>query len=286
MNKVLLVPKMELLEGLGLTAYNTVEAEYGDQVIEAIGGGVTLAHHGSRSSNPAPCIAEVTPNDLPILISHVDLDTIGGIMALCGQRDMSDDTAAAFWALAAYVDCHGPHRLHEANAPEKIVRRLNAWYAWSNDNRAARADGVVDMTDYVRQAVGAVKEIIAGDAAMIVAGEEWRQTATEQVEARLVDEDERVRVFVTDGVFCSAAYYSPKLDTVVKATVALNTQTHAISIAFEDSGREHHAGEIAQALWGKGAGGHAGIAGSPRGKQMTRDNLDKAVAYVRGLYAK
>lgn len=31
----------------------TVEAEYGDDVVE--GEILTLAHHGSRSNNPAPC---------------------------------------------------------------------------------------------------------------------------------------------------------------------------------------------------------------------------------------
>lgn len=63
--------------------FNSVEAEYGDKIIEAVGG-VTLAHYGLRSDNPAPCVAEVEPNNLPTVISHVDLDTIGGILAVWG----------------------------------------------------------------------------------------------------------------------------------------------------------------------------------------------------------
>lgn len=104
-------------------------------------------------------------------------------------------------------------------------------------------------------------------------------------ESRLIEEDDHVRVFVTDGLSCNDAYYSPKLGRVAKATVALNTSYGAVTISFEDGGKRFNAAEIVQTIWDKRAGGQAGIAGSPRGEKMTRDDLDKAVAYVRGLYA-
>lgn len=55
----------------------TVEAEYGDDCVE--GKEITLAHHGSRSDNPAPCNTEVEPLERgTIVLSHIDLDAVGG----------------------------------------------------------------------------------------------------------------------------------------------------------------------------------------------------------------
>ena len=45
-----------------ITADATVEAEYGNNVVE--GTKVTLAHHGPRSNNPAPCNTPDVP-ELP-----------------------------------------------------------------------------------------------------------------------------------------------------------------------------------------------------------------------------
>ena len=134
--KVILAPTKELAETTHADA--TVEAEYGDYCIE--GKTVTLAHHGSRSSNPAPCNADVKPLDISkpqtILISHIDLDTLGGIMALTGEKPYDP----SFWAAAEKID---------------------------------------------------------------------RETAA-AIESKLVAENRFVRAFQTDGVFCSASYYSPK----------------------------------------------------------------------------
>lgn len=284
MGKVILLPQKEMISTINYEAYNTVEAEYGNDVIRGCGGGVTLAHHGPRENNPAPCITEVEPNDLPILISHIDLDTIGGIMGIWGLRDMEDDTEAAFWQLAGFLDCHGPHKIQESGAAEKIIRRFHAWEAWNHKNYLPRMNEATEVTEHVERAISAIQKIIQGDPNMITEGEEWKLKSTEEIESFLVDEDENVRVFITDGAFCNSAYYSPKLQTVVKATVALDRKSGAISIAFEDGGKRYHASKVVQAIWDKNAGGKLGIAGSPRGVQMTREDLDKAVAYVRSLY--
>ncbi len=287
MNKIILCPTIESAkESVNkLGSFNSIEAEYGDVCIKAIDG-ITLAHHGSRSNNPAPCVAEVESNDLPIIVSHIDLDTIGGIMRLHGLRNLDDSIESEFWKVAAYVDVHGVHRLHEANPSEKVVHRLNAWYAYNEQHRAPRITEATDITDLVETSIEAIQAILLGDTEMIADGEKWHQEVTSAIESKLVEENKNIRVFITDGVFCSASYFSPTLQTVAKATITLNTKFNAITIAFEDGGKEHSAAEIVQKLWGKDAGGRAGIAGSPRGEKMTNVDLQKACETVRKIYVK
>ena len=76
-----------------LTPDATVEAEYGEHVIE--GKIYTLAHHSRRYRHmPAPCLFENQSSfNGDILISHVDLDTIGGCLALYGRKPDDDE----FW---------------------------------------------------------------------------------------------------------------------------------------------------------------------------------------------
>ena len=135
----------------------TVEAEYGDRCVE--GTELTLAHHGPRAGNPAPCVAEVparlgtqfTNAGATIGVSHVDLDTVGGILRLAeGDRPLTG--SEEFWRVAAFVDVNGVHRLAEANASDEIVRQLHAWWAWSETNRVRVGPECVDVTEHVQQA--------------------------------------------------------------------------------------------------------------------------------------
>lgn len=252
----------------------TVEAEYGDKVVE--GSLITMAHHGSRSDNPAPCNWTNIPQmkDGTIIVSHLDLDTVGGIMALSGTK-MKDDE---FWQAAEYIDLNGPHHIHELS--EDIQDKLNAIYSYSEKlDRLPRE--VTDITDTVRDY--AVKISIALDDRhpfhdeMIQNGKEWVKETDNKIESCLVYENENVRVFDSDGPFTAASYYSPNQDAVIPATVSLN-KFGAITIAFEqDIGL--NAGEIAKEIFGEEAGGHAGIGGSPRGVTQTKEKL-KEVAEI------
>ena len=82
----------------------TVEAEYGAECVP--GSVITMAHHGTRSSNPAPCNWSDVPvlTDCEILVSHLDLDSMGGIMALMGTKPDNPE----FWKAAEFIDLNGP----------------------------------------------------------------------------------------------------------------------------------------------------------------------------------
>lgn len=78
---------------------------------------MTLAHHDIRSDNPAPCNTEVEPlTGGTILISHIDLDTVGGIMAVEGIKPEDPE----FWSAAEFIDNNGPHRSANSRRGSRI----------------------------------------------------------------------------------------------------------------------------------------------------------------------
>ena len=109
MNKILLAPTKELAASIPQPEA-TVEAEYGGSCIE--GKEITLAHHVEKyKDNPAPCNTDLekTLDGATILVSHIDLDTLGGIFAISGEK--MDDPE--FWQAAEFIDLNGPHHIHE-----------------------------------------------------------------------------------------------------------------------------------------------------------------------------
>lgn len=280
--KILLAPTYEIAKGI--TADATVEAEYGDACVE--GRIATLAHHGPRSGNPAPCNTENVPvldDGSVVLVSHIDLDTLGGVLALMGKKP--DDTG--FWAGAEKIDVAGPHHIHEL--PEPVQDKLNAYYAWSEKQGRKRYTELADVTNEVMAASKAV-DIICDHKnpehdEYIKTGREWVAKTTQAVEKCLVHETGHARGFVTDGsTFCLGSYYSPNDNRIHPATVQYNGKTKAVSIAFADWNRHGlKANEIVQSLWGPEAGGREGIAGSPRGQEMTLDDFENAFRTVDTL---
>ncbi len=280
--KILLAPTYETAKDIIADA--TVEAEYGSACVE--GRHVTLAHHGPRSGNPAPCNTKNVPvldDNSTILVSHIDLDTLGGVLALMGNKPEDPE----FWAGAEKIDVAGPHHIHEL--PETVQDKLNAYYAWSETQKRERYTELVDVTDKVAAAAKAV-DIICDSRnpehdGYIRNGRNWVENTTQAVENCLVQETEYARGFVTDGsTFCLGNYYSPNDNRIHPATVQYNGKTKAVSIAFADWSRHGlKANEIVQRLWGPEAGGREGIAGSPRGQEMTMDDFEKAFHTVDSM---
>lgn len=278
---ILLAPTFETAKTINAAA--TVEAEYGGNVVK--GSRVTLAHHVQEYVHcPAPCSVKDVPvlvDDDTILVSHLDADSVGGCLALMGLKPESEE----FWNAVAFVDVTGPHNAYQLTKHQQEL--LNALWAWNSSLPRVRYTEVTNVTQQVLDNVDIIQRIIDGDAELMEAGKKWQLETTEAVESRLVMENEKVRVFKTDGVFCSAAYYSANLGTVVPATIVLNTKFRAVTIAFEDGGKCHSAKDIVQELWGSEAGGHSGIAGSPRGWELSDEQLEaefqRAIEVVSSL---
>lgn len=279
--KVLLAPTIELAKTV--SADITVEAEYGDYCVE--GTIYTAAHHGSRSANPAPCIDKNIPVkfDATVLVSHIDLDTLGGVARILGHLIHQYEW---FWELAAFVDVNGPHRMiQSSDANPKNVARMYAWWAWSQANRGPRRDNsmIHDVTDEVLASLEALLKILAGDEQMIAAGKVFAEAENE------LDKQSFICMHIANGLkvtmrasdsFVNHLYAHN--DFTADLVVAYNTKTKAITLSRENDTVPVNCCEIMQAVFGPAAGGHAGIAGSPRGVEMTEKDTEKVTDKLFG----
>jgi len=251
----------------------TVEAEYGD--IYVPGSIITMAHHEPRAGQPAPCSYKngVGKGVEVVGLSHVDLDTLGGCMALLGDKP----EVPGFWELAEFVDLNGPHKIAKFGASQDNIYRLNAFWAWSNKNRVmANRDGSVsDVTDQVWEGVKIISLILSGDTDLITDGVIYAEAEKKLNKNSFVEAGGGVVVRVSDK-FVSHLYVDSN-GVVNEAAVVFNTTNGAITVSFADKPTGTNACEIVQSLWGVKAGGHAGIAGSPRDQRMNLNDLVMAV---------
>lgn len=260
----------------------TVEAEYGSVTVK--GSALTFAHHGQNAGQPCPCSY---PNEVAadfaveaIGISHVDLDTLGGVLAIQGRKP----EAPSFWALAEFVDLNGAHRLAQSGASESDLDRLHAWWAWSEGNRlfAPRDGSVTDAKAWIDAAATTIAAILEGDPALLQAGAAFRRAGEALNSASFVEASGGVILRSSDA-FTNHLYTSPSGE-VGKAIVAFSTKFRSVTVSFEAGGGSPvSAQEFVQGLWGDLAGGHHGIAGSPREQAMTLDDARGAAEALRKL---
>lgn len=288
MTKILISSSPTNLEA-ALAAFpstGTVEAEFGDVLVR--GSAVTLAHHGSRSGNPAPCLRANAVAYLDAIgLSHFDLDAVGGTLALMGLKP----EAPSFWELAAFIDINGAHKLGAAGADQVDIDRLYAWWAWSERNRvfAPRDGSVADVTEQVLTARAVLESILTGDedgneSALIADGRKLLADTEALNKSSFVELHEGSVVVRASDRFCNHLYVDPIDGNVAAACVAFNTAQGSITVSLAEPNADVSCRKLVQALWGQEAGGHDGIAGSPRGKRMSLLALEHAVrAIYRGL---
>jgi len=279
--KVLLAPTLDLAKNIN--ADITVEAEYGDYCVE--GSLYTAAHHGSRSANPAPCSDKNIPvmPEATVLVSHIDLDTLGGIARILGHSTVYYEF---FWELAAYVDINGPHRMMQSSdANPKNVARMYAWWAWSQANRGPRRDNsmIHDVTDEIIASLEALAKILAGDEEMIKAGRELAAAEAKLDTDSLCVEDNIGEIGFTmrhSDQFVNHLYGSGLI------VVAYNTRHKSITLSFAEDIEGLNAAEIMKAVFGPAAGGHRNIAGTPRGVEFDSADMEKVINEIRKQYIK
>jgi hypothetical protein len=286
----------------------TVEAEYGEYVAE--GTLYTAAHH--QKSGPyvgthaggdrrAPC------NDLDIptitegiiLVSHLDLDTVGGVLRanavrFCNKKrgvGLFGPFMESFWDTAEFVDTNGAHALSEKDAHHDVFK---AWWKWLEDNRPRiNRDEVVDVTDFFDECYGVLYDLFAphrydtfGKEAvferrdeLLAAGKAWWEAnkALNQssfVGAQITANGRVIAVRVANQ-FVNHIYELPEINLKADCICALDTKTKSIRLSFLDNGKTLNACDTIRRVWGDKdedgrylAGGHPGIAGTPRGKRQ------------------
>lgn len=304
--RVLLAPTLKLAQEVASAIDLSVEAEYGDSVIQ--GTLFTAAHHtGEWKQQPPPCCNKEIPlltKDATILISHLDLDTLGGIRRAIG-RVWNDPVfgeskqESDFWSLAGFVDLNGPHKISGWRVPEPrhpllsdyaaweeysedlghrlvaAVEKLHAYWAWAESRPRLSRDIISDVTEEVLVSMDIIDKILAMDEELLSAGRVWKEKKGILNQASFMSIENGVVARKADS-FVNHLYDSPEGE-IGKIVVALNTKFSSITVSFADAPTGETAKDIVQSLWGLEAGGHAGIAGSPRGRVMTEEDLMLAV---------
>jgi hypothetical protein len=283
-----------------------VEAEYGDTVVQ--GSILTLAHHGARSGRPCPCSLDFSNLGVDTIgISHVDLDTLGGVMAISGIKPVEGFEGlgwyrTSFWAAAAFVDLNGVHKLHLCSEVSDevgdltVLDLLNAYWAFS-ESGAGRIypprDGSAVEVDLSRHfevictLLGAGPYITDQFTSLIEAGRSWAAAKAALEEASFV-------ATAGDVVVRSAEAFINHLyghgTAVYKAVVGFNLKTNAITVSLADPVPGVSCKDFVQTIWTdtdeKGnllAGGHAGIAGSPRNRILTLEDAKEVAIKLDAL---
>lgn len=325
-----------------LNAAFSVEAEFGSILVE--GSNYTLAHHEAgkeKGYERCPClngnhftkeqiitsrwdksvpenwdsfclVAEATEI---CVVSHVDWDTLGGVLSLTGDKPQ-DGMWDKVWALIAHNDENGIHKTHEHRTDINTWIITNAMYAWLSlpENRifAPRDGSTLNISEFITKVKMFLIEV-NHDAINIMVEEPecyghlstgivWANAQTKIETESYVD----AYGFYTAGGPCWGEVFSTRnewLDCVKgsdtdnasgthcvllrssesfvnhlytvnqdthDAVVGYNTKTKAITLSFEKGKNSRFSAcEIMQEIFGELAGGHHGIAGTPRDKEYS-----------------
>ena len=270
----------------------TVEAEYGAFVCE--GTRYTAAHHQPVGSDyvgrhlhpegrPAPCNDENIPvlsDNEVALISHLDLDTIGGLMRATGLYNSSFSEHSAFWDLAEKCDVEGVHSLDEKDpyyfclmGIQKEIKDTRPQFP--KDHNLEVSSFVTSISDYISVALSSPFEGSNYEKGLgFVQGERDLNLKTFQYMTPLSVVIRRS----PDGDFCNHLYSDPDGVRGI-AVVTYNEKWKSISVSLAEPIKGFSCREVVQELWGDEAGGHQNIAGSPRGLPMSEEQFYQAVSY-------
>lgn len=281
----------------------TIEAEYGSYVAE--GTQYTAAHHQATgpytNDNPSPCcdINIPTLNNGTVLVSHVDLDTVGGCLRTTNEwkEKLFNSDTNHFWQFAGWVDVKGPHMMR--NFPtqtdkDTIINQLTAYWAWHDKNMGSLRTNQgesLDITKSVMSAANALQHILNNNPEYIDQGIEFQKK-----EAALAAESFRDILYIGDGsdkikiVTRNSDKFTNHLydlgeNGLADIVIAYNNKYGSITLSYaqwEDRYMDLQIApcfEIMQSIWGNTAGGHAGIAGSPR-------ELRVEESMIQNVYAK
>lgn len=286
-NTIILCPTWELAQAAD--ADLTVEAEYGSFVKE--GDIFTAAHHQSEGpykgthiggASPAPCNNTNIPTleDATIVVSHIDLDTLGGCMRANTVWDGCFlEEHQSFWDLAEFVDVNGPQKLDISGASDDDLNKLYAWWWYQEEvigYRFSRTENT-DVTSIIEAASAWLTGLLMGDEALIEKGKAWRKMMEGLNENSFIQMSKQGTILRIANRFVNHLYDTPTGEQG-KAIVTFYPTGGNITISKRDAELPMNCKSIVQHLWGTEAGGHQGIAGSPRGKRMTIQDCLGAMA--------
>ena len=255
----------------------TVEAEYGAFVLE--GTKYTAAHHQPMGSpyvgrhitpfgRPAPCndkdIPKLSENEVA-LISHIDVDTLGGLMR---ATDQFEDNSV-FWFYAEHIDTNGRHKAKKDHPCWIIYNGILAWIEENKPEIDPKRNN--EVSDFCCRAFSFIREALTeghlaermGRAYLYLQDKLDESTFIEKHPCGLVvrrTQGQKVNHLYRDGV----------------AVITYDEKYKTIRISISDPIADLSCRRLAQEWWGDRAGGHTQVAGSARGQIMSEDQFKEA----------
>jgi hypothetical protein len=262
------------------TSSGTIEAEYGSVTVS--GSAFTWAHHGLNAGNLAPCSYISSPAVECVGLSHVDLDTLGGCLAVLGRKRAQD---GSFWVLAEFVDLNGAHKLQESKASAQDIARLHAFWAWSEGAGRVfppRDGSCLDVTEKVLAGCLVIEKVLNDDPDLLAAGEVFRLAgeALASESFRGVKEVAGLRIILRESEKFTNHIYAHQ-GVVCDAVIARNSKLDSLTLSFSDG--QGDACAVMQRAFGPLAGGHKGIAGTPRDQKFTSFDIERVIEAMASL---
>lgn len=261
----------------------SIEAEYGSWVAEGLR--YTAAHHqasgpySGAEGAPSPCNDAKIPHlpEATILLSHLDLDSLGGALRVrLGPEDPLFQDHPSFWALAEFVDVRGPHRLNEAGATPEDQARLWAFWAWEDRFlRNHSGHHLQDVEPLLQQTAELLRLLLSDDPTLLQAGRLQEEMENRLNAQTFIRREGDVLLRYTHGPFCSHLYRDPDGE-LARGIVAWDRHSGGITVSVLDPPEGFTCRTLVASLWGPLAGGHAGIAGSPRGLFLREEEAERA----------
>ena len=300
---IILVRKKEIAEKIG-PVEASVNARYGDKYIE--GTRITLTDHNIHPEKDVPFTKGV------ILLSNNDINSLGGIMEIKGNRP--DDPE--FWKAAAFIEDNGHSYIH--TFPEEIRDKLYAFYSLHSiksitpEYFSASRYMIEDYTEYAEREEKTLSIIFDKNHPehdeIIEKGREWGKWQIDNCEKALICETDYVRAFFKTDVhfdynkgysnykqrlFDTMSLYSQEDNEVKKASVVFTVPENTrdgeirIDIMFADGGDLNgmkNACALMQHLYGREANieGTAGFACylPKNGTPVTKENIITTIMRV------
>ena len=280
MLRVLLGKDLEAAQSIiareGKAPIATIEAEYGSTVVE--GAKATYAHHvqgyttapSLQANNSAITAEDIMDSSNYILVSHIDLDVICGILSILNAYDVRDAVKEA----VNFVDCNGQHNLFK-EVSEEARRVILAYIGYASRNRCPQQE---DITEYVQELIQSFFTQDNYEAGLALV-EGRKKAASEYLTAAvgnvaLLDQPESSNIFGLNAEYIID-------DVEYDYIIVFNRKFGSITMSSKAGVKgEKNMATIMKAVFGEEAGGHKGIAGTPRGKSYSLEDATNLLDVV------
>lgn len=273
----------------------TVEAAYGSILVE--GSVATMDHHVMKNDSSVcdqtieiektkKVIQQCPDKEIIIGVSHLDLDAMICIIKIMNL--IENDAGLSYYI--GQLDTKGPHRLSEivqadpnTESQETLKKQINSLWAWTTENKSSlmlpRDGSVIDVTEQIYRFADVYKKVVLGDPELIHKGEEFLKENETLEKDSFIFYHSNVLVRSSDK-FVNHLYEHD--NHIYDFVIGYNTERKSYTLSKENPEIPGNCAEIMKAIFGSEAGGHIGIAGSPRDQeyQFDRQLIYKIIAEI------